>query len=344
MTRERDTRSFATAAVTSAKPRWTGRWERTAGCVRAARGYSQIIAPHPVCAAMNRRTVLSILPALSLIYLGVLHSRGAGAAWPGEDEADTYGRDADEGRQSSGWPVPAPSGAGGRGMELGAIQGCSLHGQGFNRGEIESLLAPAHLVPQGLQAKAEQFNEVLGNIYELQPGMAFILDGNYPNAFATPENVLSDSKDGSILLGLNLFLSEFQNGPMTWEGAAVLIHAHEFGHIAEYRFGYTGPVPLMELQADALAGCAMAHQFMVDPARAMTAYQRLQEFEHASRSVFSKGSYSFNDPNFHGTPAQRLLAFRAGFQYVAGVNRSRGIQQAMRETRMLAERILNGNV
>lgn len=50
--------------------------------------------------------------------------------------------------------------------------------------------------------------------------MAFILDGNFPNAFATPENVLSDSKDGSILLGLNLFQSEFQNGPMTWEPPA----------------------------------------------------------------------------------------------------------------------------
>ena len=118
MTRERDTRSFATAAVTSAKP---------VAILKSS--------PLTVCAAMNRRTVLSILPALSLIYLGVLHSRDAGVPWPGEDEADTYGRDADEGRQSSGWPAPAPEGAGGRGMELGAIQGCSLHGQGFNRGD-----------------------------------------------------------------------------------------------------------------------------------------------------------------------------------------------------------------
>lgn len=288
---------------------------------------------------MNRRTVLSILPTLSLIYLGIMYSLDSGAAWPGQDKTHDDGRRDDEEPQSSGWPESQPANADGHDRKLAAIQGCSLHGQGFNQGKIESLLAPSHLIPQVLQAKAEQFHDVLSNIYELQPGFAFILDGTSPNAFATPENVLSNGTDGSILLGLSLFQSEYQNGPMTWEGAAVLIHAHEFGHIAEFRFDYKGPVPLMELQADALAGCAMAHQVMVDPARAIAGFQRSQELEHASRSVFSKGSYSFNDPNFHGTPAQRLLAFRAGFEYVANANRALSIQQAMRDTRLLAERI-----
>ncbi|HWD32225.1 MAG TPA: hypothetical protein VG536_11640 [Pseudomonas sp.] len=269
---------------------------------------------------MNRRNVLLLLPALSLLYMGVMHGRCAYAAWPGQ------GEDGDHTLHESG---------------LGAVEGCSLHGFGFNRGDIASMLAPAHLIPQRLQEKAEQFNEVLSSIYELSPGLAFIIDGNSPNAFATPENLLSGSRDGSILLGLSLFQLEFQSGPGTWEGAAVLIHAHEFGHIAEYYFDYIGPVPIMELQADALAGCAMAHQILIDPARAMTANQRMQELMHASRSVFSKGSYDFNDPNFHGTPQQRLTAFQAGFLYVAGSNQQRGIRDAMRQTRLFAERILS---
>lgn len=289
---------------------------------------------------MNRRTALLLLPSLSLLYLGVIHSRCAHAAWPGQGQDGGHRHNSDK-DTTSGWPTSTQPSPGPHGSGLGAVEGCSLHGQGFNQGDIESMLAPDHLIPQQLQVKAEQFNEVFSNIYELSPGMAFIIDGNSPNAFATPENLLSDSRDGSILLGLSLFQLEYQSGPTTWEGAAVLIHAHEFGHIAEYKFGYTGPVPIMELQADALAGCAMAHQIMIDPARAMTANQRMQELWHASRSVFSKGSYDFNDPNFHGTPQQRLTAFRAGFQYVANSNQQRGIRDAMRKTRVFAERIFS---
>jgi hypothetical protein len=290
---------------------------------------------------MNRRTALLLLPALSFLYLDIMYSRRAYAGWPGQGEVDEGHEHNSDNVERSGWPNSSRTSPNSQGSGLNAIKGCSLHGRSFDKGEIKSILAPDRFVPQQLQVKSRQFNNVLSNIYELSPGVAFIMDGGAPNAFATPENLLSDSKDGSILLGLNLFQSEYNNGPNSWEGAAVLIHAHEFGHIAEYKFGYTGPVPLMELQADALAGCAMAHQFMNDPARTITVGQRSLELNHACQSVFSKGSYDFNDPNFHGTPQQRLTAFQTGFQYIINSTQQRQIRDAMDKTRAFAERILS---
>jgi hypothetical protein len=42
----------------------------------------------------------------------------------------------------------------------------------------------------------------------------------------------------------------------------------------------------------------------------------------AFRSVFEKGDYAFNEPDHHGTPAQRLAAATAGFQFSSVHGRS----------------------
>ncbi|WP_275627072.1 hypothetical protein [Pseudomonas sp. 273] len=296
---------------------------------------------------MNRRAILSLLPTLSLLYLGFLHNRCAHAGWPGQEEFEDSPTGSDM-HEEAGWPSTSTNSRKTEGPQLSGNSGCSLHGQALNQSDVISILAPDNIIPYPLLQKSKAFHESLGSIYQLKPGISFIRDDNSPNAFATPENLFPSSQDGTILLGLNLFLSEYQKGPMTWEGAAILIHAHEFGHIAEYSFGYTGPVPIMELQADALAGCVMAHQFITESMSAMNmnyilaaqlAYQRTGAFIHASNSVFSMGSYDFNNPNFHGTPQQRLSAFRSGFQYVATSSRPRSIENSMKQTRMFAEQI-----
>ncbi|WP_448145485.1 hypothetical protein [Pseudomonas silesiensis] len=78
------------------------------------------------------------------------------------------------------------------------------------------------------------------------------------------DKLLPSSNNVSILLGLHLLNSEYHKIPITWEGAAIQIHAHEFGHIAQFNYFGVMLVTLMELQADALAGCVMAHHFIMD--------------------------------------------------------------------------------
>lgn len=36
---------------------------------------------------------------------------------------------------------------------------------------------------------------------------------------------------------------------------------------------------------------------------------------HAAAGLYHKGVYEFNDRDHHGTPAGRLAAFRAGFEF-----------------------------
>ena len=129
------------------------------------------------------------------------------------------------------------------------------------------------------------------------------------------------------------------------EGAAILIHAHEFGHIAQFNDFGAMPVTLMELQADALARCVMAHQFIMDSmndmalsyAQAMLrTQQKMGDFSHASSSVFGMGNYDFINPDFHGTPQQRLAAFRGGFQFIAQSQGPKSIPEIMNATRNFA--------
>jgi hypothetical protein len=297
---------------------------------------------------MNRRDVLRLLPALSAVYLGVAKQSCAHAAWPGQD---AHSGNTEKKRQgtSSGWPSsqsgpsPNPSAA------ISAAQGCSLRGNALNEGAISNILIPDHQIPPLLLAKAHAFNDTLKNVYQLAPGLGFINDATSLNAFAVAKNLLPTSNHGTILLGWHLLNSEYQKSPSTWEGAAILIHAHEFGHIAQFKYFGAMPVTLMELQADALAGCVMAHQFIMDSMSNMSlnylqamqhAQQKMGDFTHASSSVFGMGSYDFNNPNFHGTPIQRLTAFRGGFQYIAQSPSARSIPEIMNVTRNFAQRLL----
>jgi hypothetical protein len=85
------------------------------------------------------------------------------------------------------------------------------------------------------------------------------------------------------------------------------IVAHEYAHIAQfkYKFPWTeGKWP--ELHADFLAGWFIAHRERFPLPN--DAYQ-------AAASLYYKGDYDFNDRDHHGTPEERLKAFRAGYEF-----------------------------
>ncbi|WP_135289696.1 hypothetical protein [Pseudomonas kairouanensis] len=233
---------------------------------------------------------------------------------------------------------------------IGSTRGCSFQGSALNNGGLSNILIPDQQIPAQLLSKAHAFNDLLKHVYQLSPGLGFINDATALNAFAVAQNLLPSSQNGTILLGWHLLNSEYQKSPATWEGAAILIHAHEFGHIAQFNYFGAMPVTLMELQADALAGCVMAHRFIMDSMSNMSltyvqsmhrAQQKMGDFAHASNSVFSMGGYDFNDPNFHGTPQQRLLAFRFGFQMIAQSTAPQPIPQIMKFTRQFAQQLLS---
>jgi len=229
-------------------------------------------------------------------------------------------------------------------LKGGGISGCSLHASGSAQGSLQSMLISLSNVHPDLAKKANSFHDFLKQTYKINPELGFINDAKSPNAFATPERVIHPSSDGTILLGVNLLTKEFKKNPVNWEGAAAMVHAHEFGHIAQFVSGISGPTPLMELQADALAGATLAHYIIVERVLMNAAYaaalavanHRQGELTQASKSLFSIGDYAFNSPDYHGTPSQRVYAFQNGFTLIATAPIALPIKKVLVDTQKIA--------
>jgi hypothetical protein len=223
---------------------------------------------------------------------------------------------------------------------------CSLAG-GKAATFLGQTLASSVDIPQALRIKSQRFHQALCGMYLLNPGLRFIDDSLAPNAHATPAQLVNGAPNGTILLGARLIRQEIAKNTVTWEGSVALIHAHEFGHIGQFNYGYVHRNPTMELQADALGGAALCYLIAVEAAangnlpwieRMEIGRRRWAELEHAASTLFSIGDYSFNDPNHHGTPSQRLLAFSQGFQMIANNSGPLGIQEVLQRTLAIANR------
>jgi uncharacterized protein len=89
----------------------------------------------------------------------------------------------------------------------------------------------------------------------------------------------------------------------------VYVLAHEYAHNVQFEVGLlaTGlPLIAIELHADCWAGVyARAKQ---DAGQLDTT-----DIDEAISTAARVGTYSYDDPEFHGTPAQRVAAFETGF-------------------------------
>jgi len=147
------------------------------------------------------------------------------------------------------------------------------------------------------------------NVMPVNPGFKFIRDPE-PNAFAMPDTIVNGTR-GTVLLGLNLIRQEMAEAE--YGGVSVAgISAHECGHIFQYFSDYgkelAGSNSMhIELHADYLAGFYMGRR------RSFSA-DRVAVF---ARSIHSKGDYSYNDKDHHGTPDQREDAMMAGYAAAA---------------------------
>jgi len=144
-------------------------------------------------------------------------------------------------------------------------------------------------------------------VIPVNPEFHYIDEGN-PNAFALPTSDLPGTK-GTVLLGLKLINSLLQEQP---DGGAAIagVCAHECAHIYQYttefydRLSGSGPI-LLELHADLIAGFYMGKRADVNA-------DRVRSF---SRALFERSGYDYTNPNYHGSPGQRLVAVEKGYFY-----------------------------
>jgi hypothetical protein len=141
------------------------------------------------------------------------------------------------------------------------------------------------------------------------PGFAFFNEPGSPNAFASRVRKLGRS-DGSILFGRKLF-REILSRRERPEIGIVCVCAHEFGHIAQYKYdvydrlvGVDRRVKRLELHADFLSGYFAGLRKIQRP-----------DFPAATFALtqFGFGDYT-DDVDHHGTPDERGAAVVAGYR------------------------------
>lgn len=146
----------------------------------------------------------------------------------------------------------------------------------------------------------------LSRQFGVYPAIFYLRESGNPNAFATKQRYphllaqegrpAHDGPDGTVLMGLNLLQHELTASFGTGQTIAP-IQAHEFAHIAQYKYRFPYSGKWMELHADYLAGWYTAHTCRAGSCNP----------DQARANFFYKGGGD------HGTPQERAAAFTAGF-------------------------------
>jgi len=145
--------------------------------------------------------------------------------------------------------------------------------------------------------------------FKVYPSVGMFDDQSQPQALAY-ETSIRGTTDGTVVLGrhfLNRLMSDYADSGV----AVVGILAHEFAHIFQYRHDLVDrlirddTVKLAELHADFLAGMYLARLRREQPGLQL----------YYTGEQFSKmGDAHSDDPDHHGTPAERLRSIEFGFK------------------------------
>jgi hypothetical protein len=139
------------------------------------------------------------------------------------------------------------------------------------------------------------------------PGFVFS-ERVYLNAFASPNKALG-REDGSVVFGKSLY-RDIMSRPEHPEVGIVAVCAHEFGHIAQFKFGIRKDlvvdkrVKRLELHADFISGYFAGRRKLETP-----------DFPAAvfATTLYSEGDSDYGSPDHHGTSRERGEAVVAGF-------------------------------
>lgn len=182
-----------------------------------------------------------------------------------------------------------------------AQTGCSVSGGGTLPGTplAGNLNLP---IDQALLETGEELSRLLGvypAIFYLQESgdaNAFATQHRFPQLLAAEGRPYTDGPDGTVLIGLKLIRSEWQATFGT--GLSIpAIEAHEFAHIAQFKYGFPYQGKWRELHADFIAGWYTGHQCRI----------KICSPNQARANFFYKGGGD------HGTSSERQAAFDAGY-------------------------------
>jgi hypothetical protein len=194
----------------------------------------------------------------------------------------------------------------------------------------ESLHAPARNERLFARSADREFDYALAqtlsgltDTFGVLPGFAYYDDRAFENAYATTARQLGKA-DGTVLFGRR-FLNTLMSQPADSEVAVAAICAHEFGHIAQFKYNMidklvagTRTVKRAELHADFLAG--------------YYAGVRKRQKPDYPVDVFAAGLSNLKPMQTatpgHGSPGERASAIALGFQ--TSYRDHRSLAEAMR--------------
>lgn len=165
----------------------------------------------------------------------------------------------------------------------------------------------------------------MSELFGVLPTFGFIQNARLPNAYATTaiyraegnEDKLPSRLDGTVLVADTLLGWLANKGIDDPVAASLAICAHEFAHIAQYRYSHQGQsivnwltdgqpgIKKMELHADYLAGyyVGMARLRNPETPAATVAY-----------ATYVIGDFNVDSEQHHGTPDERGQAVANGYQ------------------------------
>jgi hypothetical protein len=163
----------------------------------------------------------------------------------------------------------------------------------------------------------------LSKLFAVYPAIFYMQESGLSNASAIwktyPDLLAGEGSnplccpDGTVFLGIKLIKAEWQ----ATQGSGLslpAIEAHEFAHIAQFKYGSRLQGKWRELHADYLAGWFIGHRSRF-PQIPTNVYQAMKNF-------YFKGA----DFGNHGTSEEREAAFQAGFQLNRWCNVASGWQ------------------
>ena len=174
-----------------------------------------------------------------------------------------------------------------------------------------------------IDAFCTSWHQTLAEEFNIKPGFCFYDDADAPNALATPDALLPDGRDGTVMLGISLLDQEIDTpqGLRSEEGAypkILIILAHEFAHIYQFKNGMAADGPWqMEPHADFLAGWFFARVkeklTSTDHDAYTSALLGFINEESAVEALFKRGDTLFDNPAHHGQPEFRAAMVRSGY-------------------------------